>query len=195
VLFFHGNAGNLSHRADMLLRLTRPGVNVLIIDYRGYGRSQGRPSEQGLYADATAAWTFLTAERGVDEDRIVLFGKSLGGAVAIDLAARVAPAGVIAQSAFTSVPDMAARHYPFVPRMLVRTKMDSLAKIAGVSCPKLFVHSTGDEIVPYAMGRRLYDAAAEPKTFFEVRGAGHNETWLAGGEEYYRAINDFILGL
>jgi len=193
LLFLHGNAGNLSDRAEFILELsTRLGVEVFIVGYRGYGRSEGGPSEHGLFADARASWDYLVSERGVDPSRIVIFGKSLGGAVAVDLASKVEPAGLIVESSFTSIPDMASRHYPFVPRGLIRTKMDSLSKIVGIAVPKLFIHSRMDEVVPYDLGRRLYEAASGPKTFYEVDGAGHNETSLVGGSAYYRALGDFV---
>lgn len=193
LLWFHGNAGNLSHRVDMMVKMARSlPVQVLIVDYRGYGKSQGRPSEQGLYRDARAAWRYLVEERGVASDRIVIFGKSLGGAAAVDLATRVRPAGLIVQSSFSSIRDMAAHHFPFVPRFLVRSKMDSVNKVPRIDCPKLFVHSPSDEVVPYRLGRRLYEAAAEPKSFYEVVGSGHNETYLVGGGPYWAALREFV---
>ena len=192
LLFLHGNGGNLSHRYALIRELVKLPANVLIIDYRGYGRSEGAPSEQGLYRDARAAWEYLVNTRGVPADRVVVFGESLGGAVAIDLAARVRPCGLVAQSTFTSVADMAAGLFPFVPRFAIRTKMDSLGKIARVECPKLFIHSPADEIVPYEMGRRLFDAAREPKYFYEVKDASHNLTDTVGGAAYYDALRGFI---
>ncbi len=193
VLWFHGNAGNLSDRADLLLQLaTHLPAEVMIVDYRGYGRSGGRPSEGGLYRDARAAWRYLVEERGVEPATIVVFGKSLGGAVAVDLATEVEPAGLIVESSFTSIPAMAAHHYPIVPRFLVRTRMDSLRKIRSIRCPKLFVHSRADEVVPFNLGRELYDAAPEPKLFFEINGAAHNETSLIGGSAYFEALSKFI---
>jgi fermentation-respiration switch protein FrsA (DUF1100 family) len=193
VLFFHGNAGNLSHRAELAIELCeRVPARVVLAGYRGYGRSEGSPSEDGLYRDARAAWQVLTGKHGVPPERIVIYGKSLGGAVAVDLAAAVGPAGLIVESSFTSVPDMARRHYPFVPRGVIRTRMDSLSKIGAVSCPKLFVHSTADEIVPFELGRKLYEAAPEPKRFFEIAGAGHNETRMVGGEGHLAALAEFI---
>ena len=193
LLFFHGNAGNLSHRAEMLFELaTRVPARVFVVGYRGYGRSEGRPSEDGLYRDARAAWRHLTGEGGVPPDRIVIFGKSLGGAVAIDLATEVEPAGLMIESSFSSIPDMAGKHYPFVPKFMIRTRMNSLAKISTISCPKLFIHSKADRVVPYALGRKLYEAAPEPKRFHEILGAGHNETWLVGGNAYFEALSGFV---
>ncbi len=193
LLFFHGNAGNLSHRAGMLFDFaTRVPARVFVVGYRGYGRSEGRPSEDGLYLDARAAWRHLTREGGVQPDRIVIFGKSLGGAVAVDLATEVEPAGLIVESSFSSIPDMAGKHYPFVPKFMIRTRMNSLAKISMISCPKLFIHSKADRVVPYALGRKLYEAAADPKRFHEVVGAGHNETWLVGGNAYFDALRGFV---
>jgi len=192
LLFFHGNAGNLSDRAELMMRLVRLPVQVFMIDYRGYGRSEGRPGEQGLYRDADAAWRHVTHDRGGPPTRVILFGKSLGGAVAIDLASRATPAGLIVESSFTSVPDMAAHHYPVVPRALIRTRMDSLAKISGVRTPKLHIHSKADEVVPYELGLRLYEAAPKPKRFLEVEGAGHNETAELGGARYFEAIRSFV---
>jgi len=192
LLWFHGNAGNLAQRSDLMIELASIPVQVLIVDYRGYGRSAGRPSEKGLYRDARAAWRFLLAS-GVEADRIVILGKSLGGAVAVDLAAEVTPAGLIVESSFTSVPEMAIRHYPFVPRWFVRTKMDSRSKIGGVDCPIMVIHSPDDEIVPFDHGRQLYQAASGDRRFYEVSGAYHNELWLVAGADYLRAIREFLL--
>jgi fermentation-respiration switch protein FrsA (DUF1100 family) len=193
LLFFHGNAGNLSHRADLLIELaTRTPASVFVVGYRGYGRSEGRPSEEGLYKDARAAWQHLTEESGVGAERIIIFGKSLGGGAAVDLAMEVPAAGLIVESSFTSIPDMAGAHYPFVPKFLIRTQINSLVKIEFVSMPKLFIHSKQDRVVPYRLGRKLFEAAPEPKRFYEVVGAGHNDTWFVGGESYFKALGDFI---
>src|SRR6185369_17276293 len=139
-----------------------------IIDYRGYGRSEGKPTEQGLYLDARAAWDYLTTERGVPSQRVIIFGKSLGGAPAIDLASHLEPGGLIVQSSFTSAADMAAVVMPLLPRVFLHTKMDSVTKISRVHCPKLFIHSRADEVVPFELGHRLYQVAPEPKLFYEV---------------------------
>jgi fermentation-respiration switch protein FrsA (DUF1100 family) len=192
LLFLHGNAGNISHRYDIIDGLVQLPVNVFIIDYRGYGKSEGRPSEQGLYADARAAWDYLTNARGIPATRIVIFGESLGGAVAIDLASKVQACGLIVQSSFTSIADMAAVVMPLAPRFMIRTKMDSLSKIAHVSCPKLFIHSEADDIIPYKLGRRLFDAAQAPKQFYDVKNAPHNLTFDIGGAAFHEALRDFI---
>jgi hypothetical protein len=195
LLWFHGNAGNISHRRPMIETLLQLPVRIFIIDYRGYGRSDGRPSEAGIYLDARAAWDYLVQKRRISPARIVLFGKSLGSAPAIELATHVQPAGLIIQSAFTSIPDMARIHFPFIPRFFIRTRMDSLSRVGSLSCPKLFIHSKADEIVPYSLSLRLFQAAAEPKLFYEVAGAGHNETWLIGGAAYLNAINRFLIAI
>lgn len=192
LLFLHGNAGNISHRYEIINDLVKLPANVLIIDYRGYGKSEGRPSEEGLYMDARAAWDYLTTTRALSASQIVIFGESLGGAVAIELASRTQACALVVQSSFTSIADMAAELMPFVPRFMLRTKMDSLSKIASVSCPKLFIHSQADEIIPYRHGRRLFDAANAPKQFYEVKGATHNLMFDIGGEAYYETLRAFI---
>jgi len=193
LLYLHGNGGNISHRSDIINELMKLPVNVFILDYRGYGKSEGRPSEAGVYADARAAWDHLTTTRGIPAGSIFIFGESLGGAVAIELASKVNECGgLIVQSSFTSIADVAAAVLPFIPSLIIRTKMDSLSKIARVSCPKLFIHSQADEIIPYRLGRRLFDAANEPKRFYEVKGASHNTTDVVGGAAYYEALRGFI---
>ena len=162
------------------------------MDYRGYGRSEGSPDEDGVYADAMAAWRYLLDDRGVAPSSVIIYGFSLGGAVAVDLASRVEAAGLVVQSSFTCVPDMAAAIFPLVPRALVRTQMDSAGKILAVSGPKLFIHSPRDELVPYRLGKKLYEAAGEPKAFYVVEGAGHNDTFLAGGQGLLSTLLEFV---
>lgn len=192
VLFFHGNAGNISHRLDSLAVFVRLGLQVLIIDYRGYGESSGKPSEAGTYRDATAAWHYLTVTRGMAGEDIVLFGRSLGGAVAVELAGRVDAGALIVESSFTSVPEMAAKLYPFLPvRWLARLRYPSLERIGGVQCPVLVLHSRNDEIIPFSHGQSLYQAAAQPKAFFVMNG-GHNDGFFASGAAYERALDDFL---
>ena len=191
LLWFHGNAGNIADRYDMMRMLVQVPARIFIIDYRGYGKSDGSPSESGLYKDAQAAWDYLVTTRNINPDRIIIFGESLGGAIAIELATHVASAGLIVQSSFTSIADMAATVIPGFPSFLLRTKMNSLERIPRVRCAKLFIHSPADEVVPYRLGRRLFEAASEPKQFYEVAGAGHNETYIAGGQAYINAIREF----
>ena len=192
LLFCHGNAGNISHRLDSIRLFHELGLNVLIFDYRGYGRSSGTASEQGTYRDADAAWEHLVGERGVPPQRIVLFGRSLGAAVASDLATRTQPGAVILESAFTSVPDMAARLYPWLPvRWLASYRYNNAAKIRNISSPVLVMHSRDDEIIPFAHGERLYALANEPKSMFELRG-GHNDGFHVSRDAYRPVVGDFI---
>lgn len=194
LLFFHGNGGNISHRLDSLLIFHGLGLSVLIIDYRGYGRSEGRPSEAGTYSDALAAWRYLVRDRNTAGEDIVLFGRSLGSAVAVWLASRHTPRALILESGFTSTADMGRHYYPFLPvKWLTRIKYDSLTRIGSVRCPILFVHSPGDDIVPYALGRKLYAAANEPKSFLEITG-GHNEGFLVSGKSYVEGLDNFLSG-
>jgi fermentation-respiration switch protein FrsA (DUF1100 family) len=193
ILFFHGNAGNITDRYELISPLVEIPARVFIIDYRGYGKSEGWPSEQGIYRDAQTAWDFLTGEMGVPPSRIVIYGESLGGAAAINLvAANESPAGLIVQSSFTSMPDMVSHVAPVFPRFLLHTRMDSIGKIDKIACPKLFVHGTIDELVPLEMGKRLYSASADPKEFYEVKGAGHNDVFEAGGKDYRDKLQAFV---
>jgi fermentation-respiration switch protein FrsA (DUF1100 family) len=191
ILYLHGNAGNIANRRDALERLVTLPASVFIVDWRGYGKSEGSPSEDGLYRDARAAWRYLTQEKHEPPGRIILLGESLGNAPAILLATEQNPAGLIVQAAFSSLPDMARHLYPFVPRFLVRTRMDNLARINRVRCSTLFVHSETDEVVPYEQGKKLFDAAPEPKQFYTVEGAGHNDLDSVGGDDYLRALRKF----
>ena len=193
VLFTHGNAGNLSHRLDRTIFLQgRLGADVLLFDYRGYGRSEGSPDEEGTYRDARAAYRWLTEERKIPPDRLVLFGESLGSAVALDLALSRPCRALVLEAPFTSVPDMARVVLPFFPRSFVRTQYDNLGKIPRLRVPLLVLHGERDEVVPFAQGRRLFEAAPEPKRFFPVPGAGHNDAYLVGGDAYWRAVADFL---
>jgi len=188
LLYLHGNAGNISHRYEIIESFASLPANVLALDYR----SDGTPSEEGLYADARAAWDYLTGSRGVPANRVVIYGESLGGAVAVDLASKVQPCALVVQSSFTSIADMAAEVMPFVPRFVIRTKMNSLEKIARVRAPVLVVHSPADEVVPYKLGRKLYEAAPEPKRFYEIKDAPHNLTHDLGGAAYLNALREFV---
>jgi len=194
VLFCHGNAGNVTHRAETLRALNEfVGASVLIFDYRGYGRSEGKPDEPGILADARAARAWLAKRAGVAERDVVLMGRSVGGAVAVDLAAADGARALVLESTFTSVPELGAYHYPWLPvRTLVRTRLDSLAKIADYHGPLLQSHGDADTIVPYQFGRRLFDAANQPKQFITIPGRDHNDPQT---REYYEALIAFLDGL
>ena len=195
LLFFHGNAGNISHRLDSLRLFNALGLNVLIIDYSGFGRSGGQPGEDATYDDARLAWRHLTESRGVAPERIILFGRSLGAGVATWLATQTSPAGLILESAFTSVPALASTHYPLFPvRWLARIRYDNAARLPLVNCPVLIAHSPDDELVPIAHGRALFALAREPKQFLEMRG-GHNSGFLLTGPDYRQGFARFIAGL
>ncbi len=197
ILWFHGNAGNISHRLDNVWQMhQRLHVNVFLFDYREYGQSQGTVSEQGTYRDARAAYQVLSQRIDIDPRAIVLFGRSLGAAVAVELARQVPCRALILESLFTSVADMAAQVVPFIPiGRLLRTRYDSLAKIPELSVPLLLLHGDRDEIVPYAQGQRLFEAAKEPKTLYTITGAGHNDTYMVGGEPYWQAWERFLATL
>ena len=192
VLFFHGNAGNISHRLPSLRTFHDLGVGVLIVSYRGYGPSEGRPSEGGTYCDARAAWEHLVGDRRIPPHEIVLFGRSLGGAVATNLAAEVTAGGLIVESTFTSVPDLAAELFPWAPaRLIARLRYDSRRRMQEVGSPVLVIHSRDDEIIPFRHGEALYDAAGEPKRFLEMRGS-HNEAFVVSDREYRQALAAFL---
>ncbi len=192
-LIFHGNAGNISHRLGWIQMLHELGAHVMVIDYRGYGKSEGKPFEKGLYRDARAAHAWWKGERAADHSRLVLIGESLGGAVAVDLAAAVPVDGVVLQSTFTTAWDMAKTIIPIgLLQPLTSVRFDSAEKIRGVRCPKLFIHGNRDEIVPFRLGMKLYEAAPPPKEFYEVPGAGHNDLLWVAGSEYLARLRRFI---
>ncbi len=196
-LWFHGNAGNISHRLENLELLhDELGVSVFLFDYRGYGRSEGTPSEEGTYRDGEAALAYLRSRADVDADRIIYFGRSLGAGVAVELAVGEPPFALILESPVPSIPELARRHYPFLPVWpLIGTKYDSLGKIDKIAAPLLVLHGDRDDVVPFAAGRELFEAANEPKEFYTIRGAGHNDTYLVGGEEYFGVLRRFMEGL
>lgn len=193
VLFCHGNAGNISYRLENIKFFHDLGYNVFIFDYRGYGRSKGRPSEKGLYLDAQAAYDYLVS-RKISPEQIIGFGKSLGGAVIIDLAYKNKLAALIISSAFSNGKDMAKIVYPFLPYWIFTSRFDSLNKIKSVSVPKLIIHSIDDEMIPYKLGEELYQGAAQPKEFLQIRG-DHNSCFFISQEILKEKIADFIAGL
>ena len=190
LILCHGNAGNISHRLHLLVPMYSLGLNVLAFDYRGYGHSEGRPSEEGTYRDMDAAVAYALSKNG-EPIRLVFFGESLGGAVAIESATRHPCSALILESTFTSIPAMAARHYPWLPSRLLTIRYDSLARIRDARCPVLVMHSPQDEIVPFSMGQALFEAAQEPKAFAELAG-GHNDGGLAVHREAQRKLGLFL---
>lgn len=194
VLLLHGNAGDISHRTPLARGLLEEGVSVLLLEYRGYGGSHGEPSERGLHLDGLAGLEFLQA-RGMAPENVVLFGRSMGGAVAVRLAAAQPVGGVILESSFTSLQDMARTVYPFLPGFLwvrIRGRFDTLERMKALSVPVLVVHGTRDQLVPLRMGRALLEAAGSRGEWYPVPGAGHNDAFLVGGRDYFRALATFI---
>jgi uncharacterized protein len=192
VLFCHGNAGNISHRLQSIEMLHFLGMSIMIFDYQGYGKSSGKPSEKNTYQDAETAWNYLVDHRGIAQEKIFIFGRSLGGAVAADLASRTRPAGVILESTFTSARDIASDLFFFLPvRLLSRFDYDTLKKLNQISSPLKIIHSPDDEIIPFAHGQRLYQAAPEPKYFTEIHG-GHNTGYLDSREQYLEELDAFF---
>lgn len=192
VIFCHGNAGNVSHFLEHIKVLNSLHLSVLTFDYRGYGRSDGAPSEEGTYLDAEAAWDYLTVEYGKTPQDIIVIGHSLGGAVAVELAVRKKPAALIVESSFTSLPDLAANLYPWLPaRYISKYQYTSINKVSSISCPKLFVHSPDDEIVPFEHGSALFKNASEPKDFLLIRG-GHNDGLILSGKIYSDGLMKFL---
>jgi len=189
LLYCHGNAGNISNRLTHIRLFRGIGLNIFIFDYRGYGHSGGEVSEAGMYEDACAAYIYLKSRGDLDPPKIFPFGESMGGAVAIDLACKHNPPLVIVQSVPTSMEALfkakRASHF--------RGMFDSLSKITHLRSPLLMIHGDRDEIVPYRLGRELFKAANRPKEFYRIKGAGHNNTFDVGGDEYFYKIMTFVL--
>jgi hypothetical protein len=191
LIFCHGNAGNVGDRVGKLRLFHDLGLSVLAFDYRGYGASEGRPSEEGTARDMDAAVAHIREARGVPPERVVFYGESLGGAVAIEAAVRFPPGALVAESTFTSARAMARRHYPFVPSFLVRVGYDSLSRVGALACPKLILHGPRDTIVPFEMGEALYRAAPEPKRFAVLVG-DHNSGGILESPEARRALAELL---
>jgi fermentation-respiration switch protein FrsA (DUF1100 family) len=190
ILFCHGNAGNLIDRTNMVVQLREAaGQSVLIFDYPGYGRSKGEPSEESLYASADAAYDWLTQQKGVDPTQVIILGESLGGGVAVDLASRRPHRALILVKTFTSMPDMAQSMLPWLPRSLVSSRFDNLAKIASIQRPVLIVHGTADRTIPIIQAEKLYAAAHDPKQFVPLPNADHNDPL---GPDFYQALTTFV---
>lgn len=194
LIFLHGNAGNIGDRLGKIDLFYKMGINILIFDYQGYGQSKGRPTEQGIYNDTLAAFDYLKGRSDIKTMPVVAYGESLGGAAAVDLAAKRPLAALILDSTFSSAADMAGKMYPYLPTCCMSVKFDSIHKIKGVGTPKLFIHSTEDEIVPYALGRKLYEAAPAPKVFVDIVG-DHNDGYVNDGEKVKEGIKGFLKNL
>ena len=195
LLFFHGNAGNISHRLDSIGQFHNLGLSVLIIDYRGYGQSTGRTTEMGIYRDADAAWRYLIEERDLVANDILIFGRSLGGAVASRLASENQPLALIVESSFTSVPDVAQDLYPWLPvRWLSRLSYATRDYVRGVRCPILVIHSRDDEIIPFRHGEAIFASANEPRTLLPIRGT-HNDAFIVDERVYVEGLRAFLKGL
>lgn len=192
LLFLHGNGGNISDRLETLRLFHRLGLAVLIIDYRGYGRSDGEPSEQGTYLDAEAAWQWLVEQQRLAPEQIVIFGRSLGGAVAAWLAQQHPAGALLLESTFTSLPDIGSELYPFLPvRWLSRFQYATIQRLPSIHSPLWVGHSPDDELVRYHHGQRLFTAGNEPKQFFRMSG-GHNDGFLVSGAAYRQSLDDFL---
>jgi len=195
LLFFHGNAGNISHRLDSIWQFQSLGLSILIIDYRGYGQSAGRTTEMGMYRDADAAWRYLIESRGIVANDIVIFGRSLGGSVASRLASENQPLALIVESSFTSIPDIAQDLYPWLPaRWLSRLNHATREYVRDVRCPILVIHSRDDEIIPFRHGETIFASANEPRTLLTLRG-GHNDAFLIDESAYVEGLRTFLKGL
>lgn len=192
ILFCHGNAGNMSHRLDNVRLLLEQKVQVFIFDYRGYGESTGKPSEAGLYLDGQAAYDLLTNVKYISPEKIVPFGRSLGAAVAIDLSLKRQIKSLIIESAFTSTKEMAKTMFLFKGfAFLFPAHFNNLEKISQIPVPILIFHGEKDEIVPFSMGKKLFQAAHQPKYFFPIKRAGHNDTYFLGGKAYFETFSTF----
>jgi len=193
LLWCHGNAGNIIHRLENVVEWHRRGVSVFIFDYRGYGQSAGRPSEPGLYQDVFAAYDWLTQQRGIAPGRVVIFGRSLGAAVAGELAMQRSAAGLILETSFPSVRAVVRSVYgPLPMHLLLRARYDLIGRLPRIRMPLLVTHGDHDRVIPTALGRTVYAAANEPKAFYLIPGADHNDTYVVGGDPYFERLGAFI---
>jgi fermentation-respiration switch protein FrsA (DUF1100 family) len=193
LLWCHGNAGNVSHRLENIRQLYQRGISVMIFDYRGYGRSTGVPSEAGFYQDGLASYDYLIQQRRIAPERLIIFGRSLGSGVAGEIAIQRPSAGLMVEGSFPSIQAMSDHHYFGLPtQWLMDVDFNLAKKVRALQVPLLVIHGEQDSIVPMALGRQVFEAAHEPKRWYIVSGAGHNDVPFVGGESYYREIDTFI---
>lgn len=192
MVWCHGNAGNLIHRLHNLAELYRTGWSVFVFDYRGYGKSEGKASEEGLYSDALGAHRYLTERRGVPPEQLIIFGRSLGAPVAGFLAAKRPAAGLILECPFPSVPAVVRAHYYGMPLyLLLGSEFNLVEHLRQVSMPVLVIHGELDEVIPLELGREVFEAAPEPKSFYVIPNADHNDTYVVGGKAYFARLGQF----
>lgn len=191
ILYCHGNAGNIGDRVEKLQDFRNLGVNVFIFDYRGFGRSQGRPTEQGMYRDAQAAYDYLISREDIAKNRIVVYGASMGGVAAIDLASQQTVAALIVDSTWTNAVDIAKTIVPFVPAFLLTVQFDNANKIKRIKVPKLFIHSFDDQTVPFRLGQKLFELAPEPKKFIEISGS-HSQAYSVSKDVFLAQLEQFL---
>ncbi len=191
LLFAHGNAGNISHRLEKITLFNKLGLDIFIFDYRGYGRSKGKPDEKGLYLDGKAAYDYLISQRKISAENILLYGESIGGTVIIDLATKVKIKALITEGTFTCAKDMIKVIYPFVPPAIFVSRFDSVSKIKNITAPKLIIHSVDDEMIPFSLAEKLFQAVAPPKQLLKIRG-GHNSAFSDSEEIFLSGIREFL---
>ncbi len=192
VLFCHGNAGNIGHRLDSIRIFRELSLDVLIFDYRGYGESEGKPGESNTYEDAGTAWRYLVTVRNIDPEKIIVFGRSLGGGIASYIASKFSPGMLILESTFTSLSDIAAPRFPYFPvRLIMRIKYPTSEYLSRIDCPVLVIHSRDDEEIPFSHGQKLFDMASDPKEFLEIIGT-HNEGYKESSSSYKEGLDKFI---
>ena len=192
ILFCHGNTGNISHRFETIDMLHLMGFSVFIFDYRGYGQSEGHPSEQGTFLDAKAALAYLIQQRGVPENEVIIFGRSLGGAIATWLSSQSNAKALIIESSFLSIPELGQQHYPLLPiKLIASIRYDSKQHIQNVQCPILVIHSKDDEVIPFNHGQGLYEHAKGDKEMLVIHGR-HGDGFIYSGKVYTEGLKDFL---
>lgn len=194
LVWFHGNAGNISHRVENIKLLhDKVRINIFIFDYRGYGRSEGSVSEEGTYLDGAAALEFVTKQLRVETKNLIIFGRSLGAAVAAEMASQFDSRALILETPFASIREMAQAVFPALPiGPFLQTRYDVLEKVRRIRVPLLILHGDRDEVVPYQQGKKVFEAAQEPKSFYTIRGAHHNDTFIVGGDAYFQRFRSFV---